>query len=333
MKLSRLMTIGGFFLAGVLSLPAWAARTAQPGSLNYTEGQVVIGDRPVDPQSIGTIALQRGERLSTKAGKAEILLTPGGFLRLDDSSSVRMTAAGLTHTEVALEQGRAMVEVTDLHAENDLRVQENGHTVQLVKTGLYGFDADQDQVRVFSGKAVTFDDDRKVTIDGGHQLDFNAPGKLKAREFDKDQYKQTDLYRWSSLRSSYLAEANVDAARSYTNDGYYGPGWIGAGWYWDPWFATYTFIPADGIFYSPFGWGFFSPPLVFRAPVFFVGPPVVHRFGPTFRPPIAVRTPTVMNPPVGPIRRFPSRPVVQNPGGFPHGGAGGNRGVSSHPGR
>ena len=320
MKLSRLKTMGGFFLAGVLSLPAWAARTAQPGSLNYTEGRVAIGDRPVDAQSIGSVALQPGQTLTTKAGKAEILLTPGVFLRLGDDSSARMTNAGLTHTEVALQQGRAMVEVTDLHPQNDLRIRENGRTVQLVKTGLYDFDADQNQVRVFKGKAVTFDDDRKVTIGGGHQLDFNAPGKLKARGFDKDKFKQADLYRWSSLRSSYLAEANVDEARYYMNNGYYGyygPGWIGAGWYWDPWFGTYTFIPADGIFFSPFGFGFFSPPLVFRAPVFFVGPPVVHRFGPTVPPPVVVMKPRVA-PPVGPVNRLPFRPpVVEHPGRAP----------------
>jgi hypothetical protein len=212
--------------------------------------------------------------------------------------------------------------------------------VRLLKTGLYDFDAARNQVRVFSGKAVVFDDDRKVTIGGGHQVDFNAQGKLKAKEFDKHEYEQMDLYRWSTLRSSYLAEANVDAARSYVSNGYYGPGWIGAGWYWDPWFGTYTFIPADGIFYSPFGWGFFSPPLVFRAPVFFVGPPIVHRFGPTFRPPIVTRPgPSIvtrpgMTTPPRPMRQFPSVPAVApRPGGFVHGGSGINRGGGSHPSR
>ena len=38
-----------------------------------------------------------------------------------------------------------------------------------------------------------------------------------------------------------------------------GAGWYGAGWYWDPCFGAYTFIPGDGIFYSPFGWGFYPP--------------------------------------------------------------------------
>src|SRR5262249_43891659 len=78
------------------------------------------------------------------------------------------------------------------------------------------------------------------------------------------QAAQDQLYRWSKLRSSYLAEANNDAARIYT-----GNSWYGGGWYWDPWFGTYTFIPANGIFYSPFGWGFYSPALIYTGPAFF----------------------------------------------------------------
>jgi len=74
---------------------------------------------------------------------------------------------------------------------------------------------------------------------------------------------------WSSLRSAYLAEANVDAAPGYIYADGFGPGWYGAGWYWDPWFSAYTFIPGDGIFYSPFGWGFYSPFFEFDAPFFF----------------------------------------------------------------
>src|SRR5262249_9217404 len=153
---------------------------------------------------------------------------------------------------VTVEQGRAMVEVTEIHPENNLRITEDGVTTQLVKNGLYDFDAAQSQIRTFHGKAVVFDGDRQVTLEGGHQVDLNMQGSLKAQKFDKDLYEQSDLYHWSNLRSSYVAEANVDAARVYVSDGYYGPGWVGAGWYWDPWYGTYTFIPANGIFYSPF---------------------------------------------------------------------------------
>lgn len=290
MKLSWMKTLAGFFLAGLLTAPAWgAATTAVPGSVNYVEGQVMVGDRSLDAQSVGATTLQPGQELVTNNGKAEILLTPGVFLRVDSQSAVQMVAGSITNTEIKVEQGRAMVEVTDIHSQNNLRITEDGITTRLVKNGLYDFDAAQNQVRVFNGKAVLMEGDREVKIDGGHMVDLNTSEKLKAHSFDKDAYEQTDLYRWSSLRSQYLAEANADAARTYIVNGAYGPGWFGGGWYWDPWFGGYTFIPADGIFYSPFGWGFYSPFVVYRSPFFFVGGPGVHRFGPAFRDPAFIR--------------------------------------------
>ena len=38
-----------------------------------------------------------------------------------------------------------------------------------------------------------------------------------------------------------------------------GPYWDGPGWYWNPYWDMYGFIPGDGIWYSPFGWPFYSP--------------------------------------------------------------------------
>jgi hypothetical protein len=189
-----------------------------------------------------------------------------------------MVATSLTNTEVKLDQGHAMADVSEIHPQNNLRVTEDGVTTQLLKAGLYDFDATQKEIRVLSGKAVLFDGDQKATINGGHQVDLNREDGLKAEKVDKDWYQQSDLYRWSSLRSYYLAEANVDAARVYGNDGHYGPGWAGAGWYWDTWYDSYTFIPGDGIFYSPFGWGFYSPLFVFGSPIFFEGRGFDHRF-------------------------------------------------------
>jgi hypothetical protein len=212
--------------------------------------------------------------LATTAGKAEMLLTPGVFFRLGDNSSATMISPNLTDTEVQLVRGDAIVEVTDLHRENNLRVIEDGKSTQLVKNGLYDFDADRDTVRVFDGQAVVQDGNEEVKIKGGHEVSLNDE-PLKTRKFDKKSLETTDLYRWTSLRSSYLAEANADAARTYVVGG---PGWFGDGWYWDPWFSAYTFIPGDGIFYSPFGWGFYSPGVAYGAPYFFGGR-YYHHFG------------------------------------------------------
>jgi hypothetical protein len=123
-------------------------------------------------------------------------------------------------------------------------------------------------LRVFDGKALVEDGGAEVKVKGGHELSLASGAPLKADKFDKDAYKEGDLYRWSDLRSEYLAEANVDAAGIYEVNGWgpWGPGWWGVGWYWDPWFSAYTFIPRDGFLYSPFGWGFYSPWWVYQAP-------------------------------------------------------------------
>ena len=269
MKLSRMASIASLFLAVILSAPVFAvtpdAHSALPGTLNYVEGQANIDQNTLDANSAGSATLEPGQTLDTGNGKAEILLTPGVFLRVGDNSSVKMISPSLTNTEVQLDQGRAIVEVAEIHDQNNLLVNEDGVQTRLVKTGLYEFDADRQQVLVFDGKADVFDGDRTVGVNGGHEVDLNTNGALKSQNFDKDDYKQSDLYQWSSLRSSYLAEANVDAARVYVNNGSYGPGWYGDGWYWAPGYG-YTYIPANGFFLSPFGWRFYSPLVVYRVP-------------------------------------------------------------------
>ena len=271
MKLPRLKTLLGFLLATVLTAPAWAADAADralPGTLNYIEGQASIADQVLDAKSVGSMLLGPGQSLTTGNGKAEILLTPGVFLRVGDNSTVKMVSTNLTGIEADLEKGQATVEIAELHQYNQFRLDEDGAATYMLKDGLYAFDADHDQVRVLKGEALVQDNDQQVKVKGGHELDLNQTGHLKAVKFDKDTYEASDLYRFSDLRSSYLAEANVDMARRYYAGG---PGWYGPGWYWDPWFWSYTWLPGDGIFYDPFGWGFYSPGFAGYAPVFYRG--------------------------------------------------------------
>lgn len=159
--------IGSWFLAALLTAPLWGSttdtrRTATPGTLNYVEGEASIGDQTLDSQAVGNAELQNGQVLETGNGKAEILLTPGVYLRVGSNSSVKMISNSLADTEVTLSQGEAMVEVDQIYHENNLRVSQPGADTRLVKTGLYGFDAGGGAVRVFEGKAVVTADDRNV---------------------------------------------------------------------------------------------------------------------------------------------------------------------------
>ena len=281
MQLSRMKTwFAGFFLAAALSVPALAdANPALPGTLNYVEGNVSIDHEGVTSKSVGSTTMEAGQTITTDNGKAEVLLTPGVFLRLGSDSSAQLVSPSLTNTEVALNHGEAIVEVDELHKQNDIRIRTGDATATLRKTGLYEFADNPSVVRVFKGEAQVQAGDQHVKVKGDHQLVLASEnGKLKATGFDKNNYESADLYRWSSLRSQYLAEANVDAARMYV-----GNSWAGPGWFWDPYFASYTFIPGAGVLYSPFGWGFYSPAFIYAYgyPGFY-GYPYRYRTGPGF---------------------------------------------------
>lgn len=239
-----------------LSLPAFAADTARPGALNYVEGAAAIEGRPLTNQSVGSITLNPGEILSTGKGRAEILLTPGVFLRLDDNSALKMIAPDLTHTQVELERGRAAVEVDQIYDENNLDVIVDGVSTQLVKRGYYEFNAATPTAMVFDGKAaIEVGDGKYKVVKAHHEVALasfqNAHGPvLKPASFNTDDAKD-DFYNWNSLRSQYLAEANNQIAGEYA----YAPGFA-AGWYWDPYAWDYAFI-GSGPFWSPFGWGYY----------------------------------------------------------------------------
>jgi hypothetical protein len=259
--MARIKTLTFMLSLAALSATAFGqhANSARPGTLNYIEGQASIEGRQVSPQSVGNTTLEAGQVLATANGKAEILLTPGIFLRLGNDSSVQMVSPDLTHTEVRLEQGRANIEVDQIYSQNTILVDlENGQT-QLLKKGLYAFDAGNATVRVFDGKAAVYPgadtqtNVKPIDLKGGHQLVLNGEPS-KPQGFNKDQAEADPLYKWSSLRSQYLGEANLNLAEQYAAyPGFY------PGWYWAGGPFGYTWLPGDGFLWSPFGYGFYSP--------------------------------------------------------------------------
>jgi hypothetical protein len=271
MKRLNWKSIGGFIFLALLGDPVRGSVPPQPGTINYIEGLASIGGQLLSESSVGSVKLLTGQSVSTQAGKVEMLLTPGVFLRIDAQSSVQMISPGLANTVLLLQKGRAMVEVAEIHPENNLRMNVGATSTQMLRAGLYDFDADHGQILVFDGRAMVQAGGRKIDLGRDREVSLNAPGKLKDRRFDKKVYED-DFYRWSSLRSSYVSEANIDAARRYAGVSGYSPEmWGGGGWYWDSPYDAYTFIPEDGIFYSPFGWGFYSPWCAFDAPFFGFG--------------------------------------------------------------
>jgi len=226
----------------------------RPGAVNYVEGQVSLAGHALGSNSIGPTEVQPGQILETGQGKAEMLLTPGIFLRLADQSAVRMVSPSLIDTRVEIVRGEAMVEADQVLPDNHLVISDQGTDVRIQKNGVYKFTAAPATVFVYDGKAEVLRNDRATEIGRGKELAL--AGDAKPSGFDR---KSGDsLYQWSDVRSEYLAEANQSSVQMIVAGG---PGawWYGANWYWNPWFDSWAFVPGNGLFYSPFGFGFYSP--------------------------------------------------------------------------
>src|ERR1700722_5288576 len=84
----------------LLAIPAAAASSGIPGTLNYVEGQVAVAGQTVTSRSVGSVQMEPNQVLETGQGHAEVLLTPGVFLRVGDNSAVRLISPRPADTRV-----------------------------------------------------------------------------------------------------------------------------------------------------------------------------------------------------------------------------------------
>lgn len=257
------------FLAGAmgacLGSPALAqnAISAKAGMINVADGDVFIIDakggepRKVEPKVSEFVDLKEGQTLRTTDGRAEVLLTPGSFLRMADNSSFKLFSNRLTGVRLEVLSGSAMIEATEMLDGNEITVLTRDASAVLTKGGLYRFDAEPTpRIRVYLGEAVVERNGQKSVLKGGRELLASGGGWTLAKFDVKDS---DPLYRWSKRRSGYIAMANVSAARQTSLRG---NGFTGGSWYFNPYFGFATYVPWGDTLRSPFGYYYYTPSTV-----------------------------------------------------------------------
>lgn len=231
----------------------------EPGTLNYVEGSAYLQGQQLNNKNLGNSEMAPGQVLRTSTGKAEVLLTPGVFLRLDDHSAVKMISPDITDTKIEVLKGEAGIEVDEIHPQNDLQIQVKGVNTRLEQRGFYEFIANPPKVLVFTGEAQVEINEREQNVKRHHEMGLVAGTSERPHGF-RMKDAEDSLYNWSKLRSQYLAEAN----QQYENEDGYG----GApGWYWNPGFGwDWAWAPGWGWGWGPgwgwggaFGWGWGGP--------------------------------------------------------------------------
>jgi FecR-like protein len=257
-------------LTVLMASSGWAQLviSAHSGVIQYVEGQVTLDGNTVAPKFAEFPDVKPDQTLAAEDGRAEILLTPGVFLRLGENSSFRMISAKLDNTRVEVLSGSAIVEVGELLQNNAITVKFHNAEIALLKKGLYRVDsADPASLRVYEGDARVTSGSDTLVARRAHEVELGTV--LEARSFDT---KQTDaFYRWSARRDEYVAQANITSAKTASESGFasngYGSGVYGSNgygsaagnWAWNPWYGMFTYVPGNGMFMSPFGYSFYSP--------------------------------------------------------------------------
>jgi hypothetical protein len=250
--LNRCFCLTSALILACSGLSAQSAISLHSGLLQYTSGSVLIEDQTIRKTTTNLLAVKKGETLTTGAdGAAEVLLTPGVFLRMVENSAIRMDSVALTDTRVSILQGNVMVECDEISKDNYIVFLVNGHEVELRKKGILRIDFDPAKLSVIQGEAFVADS-TNVTVSGGKAISLAAPVPQPVKyALNK---KTDDLYLFSETRSADSAYATNVVSNSMYNTG---SSCYSNSWYFMQPVGMYAYLPC-GQFMSPFGYPFFG---------------------------------------------------------------------------
>src|SRR5215469_5031803 len=102
----RQVGLGALLLVfGGTAAMAQQAISARSGMVHYIEGKVYAGDQPIEEKFGNFPQVKESQVLKTEEGRAEVLLTPGVFLRVGEHSSFRMITNRLIDTRLEFLSG------------------------------------------------------------------------------------------------------------------------------------------------------------------------------------------------------------------------------------
>jgi hypothetical protein len=228
--------------------------SAKSGTLNYSEGTVLLNAQTVKTTASHFPRLSADQQLATQDGRAEVLLSPGVYLRAGEHTTLRMLSDRLEDTRVELVSGSIVVESTGRIKGNEVALVYKDATISLLRDGVYRVDSSPARLRVYDGEARVEQAGQSQTVKKSRELALN--GMMVAEKFDN---KTGDtLLRWARQRAEYVALANPSAANSLRRNGLTMFGWI-----WNPYYGMYTFVPGNGRYSSFWGYSFWSPSAVY----------------------------------------------------------------------
>ena len=220
----------------LLTLPVQAQSvvSTHSGIVYFFEGSVCLGDQVLQPHPGKFSSVPPGAELRTAEGRAEVLLTPGVFVRIGARSAVRMVANELSDTRVELLAGSALVDSAEPNSGTSVTLIYKNWSVRFLEQGVYRIDTDPPRLSILRGKAeVSAGSDKDVTVGRGMNLPFTSvlvPQPLS-------DWPRDALSAWAERRQQSISADDAIAANIQD------PGSLNAS---DSGLDSFTYFPMHG---------------------------------------------------------------------------------------
>jgi hypothetical protein len=198
-----------------LALPANAQSviSTHSGVIHYFEGAVYLGDQPLESHLGKFPCVPQGAELRTAEGQAEVLLTPGVFLRMGERSTIRMVANDLADTQVELQRGSVIVDSGEPNSGTSVTLIYKAWRVQILQKGVCRIDSDPSPPRLWvrQGEAAVFAGPagQPIFVARGMSLPFgDVPVPERSSEEPSDA-----LSDWANGRGESIAADNAITAQ------------------------------------------------------------------------------------------------------------------------
>jgi hypothetical protein len=181
--------------------------SARSGLVNFFEGVVFLDGQPMARKSGTFTRMREGSTLLTESGRAEVLLTPDTYLRIGESSSIRMISSDIDDTRVELVSGSSILDSERAPEGEFVRIVFKDATIRILKPGHYRMDAEPPQLRVYEGEAEVLRDGMPVRIAASQLMPLDGAPVVK--RFTQGSDGLLDL--WSEERGSLIASNMVNS--------------------------------------------------------------------------------------------------------------------------
>jgi hypothetical protein len=212
MSYGRAYAFSTLAVVAALALPAagQSVISTRSGVIHFFEGAVYLGDQPLEPHLGKFPSMGERAELRTAQGRAEVLLTPGVFLRIGERSAIRMLANALSDTRVELLEGSAIVDSEEPSSGTSVRLIYKDWNVRFLQKGIYRIDSEPPRLWVHQGEAEVSAGAAGEPISVEQGMDLPLAAVLVPE--GSSEGPRDELSNWAEGRNQSISADNAIAA-------------------------------------------------------------------------------------------------------------------------